>query len=564
MRGRLAKQVGWLAALTALGAGWILLAQLVAEPPAGLPPWAALGSALGAVVAGGWAGWAIRQAFVYPAVLRRAERLWDARGPATAVEAQLDRALLARGEVGYRIQLLRGRALFAQGRREEAWGAFLTAGLVRLPLVRRWPLARLFFRRGDRVPRTDEVRRWLQRAPGLAHLHLLAAMGLIQEPGPEARQEALASLAAAMALGAEDPLLLEDALLSALGMGEETLAAEALGRLLERHQDPRLPWNRAAGAAVLLRLGRPVEAAALTAAVPPADRGGPGIWALEAAARRQFGDLDGAETAVAAGLERHPEDFRLWMESHALAMIDHAHEDALADLEEAEKGLDGADPAHLWEWELRRAEYAWWVDGDAQTALEHLDRVPTDRQGSQLPPLRLHLRAALGQYGAVLEAVQSLEQLHPGHAGLAFLRAECLAGMGAWEPLEAHLQGLDADARRDPEFQHLRGRLLAGTGRLAEARDALEGAAGLDPGNLRFVLEAGHACAELGEWDRSEVHWKQALRLDGACEEALLELAEARLALHDRAAAVRYLRECLLGHPDCMDAQLRLAELESQ
>lgn len=249
---------------------------------------------------------------------------------------------------------------------------------------------------------------------------------------------------------------------------------------------------------------------------------------------------------------------------HALAMADRAHEDAFADLEEARKGLEGAASVQLWEWELRRAEFAWWVDGDARTALEHLDRVPADRQGTQLPPLRLHLQAALGEHAAVLEAVRELEARHPGDAGLAFLRAECLAGMETWEALDAHLQGLDAETRQHPEYQHLRGRLLAGTGRLEEARDALEWAAGQDPGNLRFVLEAGHACAELGEWDRSEAHWKQALRIDGACEEALLELAEARLALHDRAAAVRYLRECLLGHPDCVEAQLRLAELESQ
>lgn len=563
-RGRLAKQVGWLAALTALGATWILLAQVLAEPPAGLAPWAALGLALGAVLAGGWAGWAIRQAWSYPAALRRAERLWDARRPAAEVEAMLDRALPARGEVGYRIQLLRGRVLLAQGRREEARGAFLAAGLARLPLTQRWPLLRLFQRRGGRIPAAAEVHRWLRRAPDLAHLHHLAALLRIQEPGPEARGEALAALAAAVDRGGEDPVLLEDALLTALGADDEALAAAALGRLLERHQDPRLPWNRAAGAAVLLKLGRPAEAAALTAAVPPADRVGPEIWALEAAARRQLGDLDGAEAAVAAGLEQHPGDFRLWMESHALAMLDRAHGDAFADLEEARKGLEGADPAHLWEWELRRAEFAWWVDGDARTALAHLDRVPAERQGSQVPPLRLHLRAALGEHAAVLEAVQELEPRHPGHVGLAFLHAECLAGMEAWGALDAHLQGLGDEARRDPEYPHLRGRLLAGTGCLVEARDAHEGAAGLDPGNLRYVLEAGRSCAELGEWDRSEAHWKQALRLDPGCEEALLELAESRLELHDRAAAVRYLRECLLSHPDCADAQLRLAELESQ
>lgn len=563
-RGRLAGQIGGLAALVALGAGAVLLAQLLAEPPLNLPPGAALLLGLLAVLGGGWAGWALRQAWVYPALLRRAEVLWDAQGPAAEVEALLGGALLARGEVGYRIQLLRGRALFAQGRREEAWAAFLGAGLARLPLPWRWALAPLFRRREEGAQPLARARRWLARVPDLARLHHLVAAILLRESDPETRPEAFRQLGLAVQLGAEDPLLLEDAMVCALAEGEDDLAGKALGRLLERHPDPRLPWNRAAGAAILLRQGRAAEAAALTAAVPPGERNGPEIWALEAAARRRLGDLDGADAAVDAGLERHPGDFRLWMESHALAMADRAHGDAFADLEEARKCLEGADPAQLWEWEFQRAAFAWWVDGDAQTALAHLDRVPAERQGSELPPLRLHLRAALGEHAAVLEEVRQLEGQHPDNPDLAFLHAECLAGMGAWAALEAHLQARDPETRQHPEFLHLRGRLLAGTGRLAEARDALEAAAAMDSGNLRYVLEAGRACADLDEWDRSEAHWKQALRIDDACEEALLELAESRLALHDRGAAVRYLRECLLSHPDSEDAQLRLAELESQ
>lgn len=563
-RGRLAGQIGGLAALAALGTGGILLAQLLADPPLSLPPWAALLLGPLALLGGGWAGWAVRQAWGYPAVLRRAEVLWDGQGPAADAEALLNGALYARGEVGYRIQLLRGRVLFAQGRREEAWTAFLAAELARLPLPLRWAVAPLFRRREGSAPPLAAVRRGLRRAPDLARLHHLLAAILLREPTPESRREAFLHLARAVHLGAEDPLLLEDTLVCALTEGEDTLADAALQRLLERHPDPRLPWNRAAGAATLLRQERPAEAAALAAAVPPAERVGPEIWALEAAARRQLGDLDGADAAVDAGLERHPGDFRLWMESHALAMADRAYEEALADLEEARKCLGPSDPAQLWEWELQRAAFAWWVDGDPQTALAHLDQVPAEHQGQQVPPLRLHLRAALGEHAAVLDEVRRLEDQNPRNPDLAFLHAECLAGMGAWEALEAHLQALDAETRQHPEFQYLRGRLLAGTGRLAEARDALEGAAAQDSGNLRYVLEAGRACAELEEWDRSEAHWKQALRIDGACEEALLELAEARLALHDRSAAVRYLRECLLSHPESEDAQLRLAELESQ
>jgi Flp pilus assembly protein TadD len=91
----------------------------------------------------------------------------------------------------------------------------------------------------------------------------------------------------------------------------------------------------------------------------------------------------------------------------------------------------------------------------------------------------------------------------------------------------------------------------------------LERAARMAPDHIRLVLDAGHACAELGEWERSEEHWRQALRLDGTCEEALVQLADSRRALHDAEGARRMLRECLLVHPDSLDAQERLAELEA-
>ena len=58
-------------------------------------------------------------------------------------------------------------------------------------------------------------------------------------------------------------------------------------------------------------------------------------------------------------------------------------------------------------------------------------------------------------------------------------------------------------------------------------------------------------------------HWRQALQVDPQAEEALIHLAEARRELEDLDGARRYLRECLLHHPDSQDAQTRLAELEA-
>jgi tetratricopeptide (TPR) repeat protein len=136
--------------------------------------------------------------------------------------------------------------------------------------------------------------------------------------------------------------------------------------------------------------------------------------------------------------------------------------------------------------------------------------------------------------------------------------------MNSWEALLPFLDQHAGILGEEAAFWHLRGLSLAHLEKPLEARDNLERAARMDPGALRHVLDAGHACAELGEWERSEGHWRQALLLENSCEEALIQLAEARLALHDETGAIRCLRECLLHHPEGREAQLRLAELEAQ
>ncbi len=252
------------------------------------------------------------------------------------------------------------------------------------------------------------------------------------------------------------------------------------------------------------------------------------------------------------------------MESHAIALEDRAYEDASRDLAEAARLLDPEDPAQGWEWELRSAEFAWWVDGDAAAAREHLSKVPQDHRGDRIPPLDLHLRVALGECEAALPAVQALLAAHPQDPGVILLQAECLAGMDAWKALLPFLDQHADLLREEAASWHLRGLALAHLEKRPEARDHLERAARMDAGALRYILDAGHACAELGEWERAEAHWRQALRLEDSCEEALIQLAEARLALHDEAGARRSLRECLLRHPESQEAQLRLAELEAQ
>ena len=143
------------------------------------------------------------------------------------------------------------------------------------------------------------------------------------------------------------------------------------------------------------------------------------------------------------------------------------------------------------------------------------------------------------------------------------LQADCLAGLEAWEALSPFLDGLGEVARTRSAYWHLRGLALANLGNPLPARQDLERAARMDPTSLRYLLDAGHACAELGEWERAEGHWRQALQSDSQSEEALIQLAEARRELQDPEGSRRYLRECLLHHPESEDAQVRLAELEA-
>jgi tetratricopeptide (TPR) repeat protein len=560
------RQLLALAILVALGAGWMLLAQRLVEAPFDLGLTSALGLAAVLVLASGWAGWAVRQAWMYPPLLQKAEVLWAENGRPEDVEAILSGAVLARGELGFRVGTLRGHALLAQGRRDLAWLAYLQAELARLPFLARILVAPLFQVQDEenRPWRLRRARWMLHVAPRMARLrHLLAVLHL-RDPDSGAHARAWTLLEESLTLGAEDPLLLEDALLTGLRRDLPELRDKALALLMARHMDPRLRWERAGVAAALNAAGRSVEALLLARSVPAEMRSGPDLWAVEAQACRSLGDMDAADRAVEDGLKRFPSDFRLWMESHALALEDRAFDDALDDLEQAGKAADPEDPSQAWEVTLRRAEFAWWVDGDATAAREHLSKVPQEHRGDRIPPLELHLQVALGECQTAFPAIQALLASHPQNVGVMLLHGECLAGLDAWDTLLDFLNSRGEILGEEASYWHLRGLCLAHSDKALEARDNLERAARMDPGALRFVLDAAHACAELGEWERSESHWRQALHLEVSCEEALIHLAEARLALHDQAGAIRCLRECLLHHPESQEGQLRLAELEAQ
>lgn len=547
--------------LLALGvvAGLLLLGQ----PHPGWTGWAMAA----AVFLGAWLGWSIRQAWINPALLGRAEALWAGGAPASQVAECLARVSLATGELGYRTHLLRATAHFSLGYQDRAWLDFLQAQLSRLPAWKRLPVS-LAFRKVPGLPTRRRLLwgdRLIRLAPRMARLRHVQGILLLRSGSPEGLHRAWTHFEAALPLAWDDPLILEDLMLAGFQHGQEALAEAALAVLMTRHGDARLPWDRGAAGMHLLQGEHYAEALALVQGLPPERRNQPLLWLSESVARRQLGDREGAWRVAEAAVQQLPGSFRLWMERYQIALELHRDGEALQSLEQAWQTIpEGPDGDSLrQEWRLRRAEYAFWWQDRPELAWELLEHVPVEQQGDHRPPLRLQILVAQGGYETAYAEVVTLLQQEPEDVDLLLLQADCLAGMLAWEALLPYLDGLGEACRERPVFWHLHGLALANLGRHLPARMDLERAVRMDPQGLRYLLDAGHGCAELGDWDRAESHWRHALQIDPQAEEALVHLAEARHEIGDLEGARRYLRECLLHHPDSADAQARLAELES-
>ncbi len=515
-----------------------------------------LAVALAAVATGA----VVRALIVTRPRLKKAEAAWAKGAPSSEVLDLLPPA--NGGELGRQVNLLRARASFALGYRDAAWAAYREADLARIA----WPLralARLPFRSLPDAPSAFRVRciaglvRILPHSARLNHL-----LGLVhlrrQEP-----DLAWVRFEAALPLAFEDPLLLEDLMRAGFSLNREELGERALSMLLARHGDPRLPWDRPAALHFLLSKGRMLDALALARPVPADLRSHPLHWLGEAIPLKALGNLEAAWGSLEAGLKRLPQAFPLWMERSKLALELQKDDEALAALGQAERCLPEGPEGPRQEWALRRAEAAWWIEGDAEAAWNFLADLPEHLQGDQHPPLRLQLLAALGRHEEAMAAVKALLETHPKDPALLLLQADCMAGMEAWGDLLPFLDALPLRAREQASYWHLRGLALAHLNDHLGARMELERAARMDPGRIRHLLDAGHACAELGEWARAETHWRQALELEPDSEEALIQLSDARRELHDMEGSRRYLRECLVHYPDSADAQDRLAELEA-
>lgn len=498
----------------------------------------------------------------------RAERLWMTGAAPEEVLGLLRFQGLVRGELGHRWALLRGKVNLALGQRDQAWSDFLEAHLLRIPAWRRLFVRRLF-RTVLAHPTARDISRGerrLRALPHLGRLHHLQGIWELRRGGEDAEARAWRHFERALPLSWFDPLLLEDLFLAAVERPERLAQADlALALLLRHHGDPRTAWDRASAARYLVGTGRHAEAVALISALSPETRTKPWHWAALAIGLRTLGDLEGAGRALEQGLSRHPGSFRLWMERFGQAMA--RGEDGLAEdsLRQAQRCLpqEGEPGPLTYEWRVHKAEFEHWVRGDETAARRLLEDVPYEHQGDHHPPLRLQILVAQGDFEAAHQQLAPLLERHPGDLDLLLMQADVLAGLEAWKALLPFLDQLPEGAQNRALYWHLRGLALIHLGEAGPSRSDLERAAHMEPNNLRFVLDAGHACAELGDWERSELHWRQALRLEAANEEALVQLADSRRACHDERGALALLRECLSHHPHSEEAQVRLAELEA-
>ena len=518
--------------------------------------WAGLGAGLLSLLAGTW----IRRRFFDLPKLRKAEAAWASGAPASGILAALPPG--GGGELGRQIHLVRARANAALGYRDAAWAAYRDADLARLA----WPLrlpVRLAFRALPEEPSTLRMRTvgfLLRLAPGSARLQHLKGLLHLRLEESEAAWE---RFEAALPLASEDALLLDDLMRAGFSLDREPLGERALRMLLARHGDPRLLWDRPAALHFLLRKGRMLDALALARSVPSELRSHPLHWLGESVPLRALGNLEASWSTLDAALQKLPSAFPLWMERSKLALDLQRDDEALAALDKAELCLPEKGEGPRQEWSLRRAEAAWWIEGDADLAWKLISDLPAGMQAEQHPPLRLQLLSALGRHAEALAEVKIRLKERPKDPDLLLLQADCMAGMEAWNELLPFLDALPPRCREQAAYWHLRGLALAHLNDHLAARMELERAARMDPNRIRHLLDAGHACAELGEWARAEAHWRQALELDPTSEEALIQLSDARRELHDVEGSRRYLRECLTHYPDSADAQDRLAELEA-
>ena len=146
--------------------------------------------------------------------------------------------------------------------------------------------------------------------------------------------------------------------------------------------------------------------------------------------------------------------------------------------------------------------------------LESLQRAETDSTFDQADEIRTELAEVYIRLRKYQEAKKQLEQLSPNAApslqATAFAyRAECAMALGDFVEAEQLVRQCIRKDPTLPDGQRILGLLAMQTGKPEDAKQALENAARLDPGNDRVFFQLSNVLRQLGQTDAADAAYNK-------------------------------------------------------
>jgi len=146
--------------------------------------------------------------------------------------------------------------------------------------------------------------------------------------------------------------------------------------------------------------------------------------------------------------------------------------------------------------------------------LESLQRAETDSTFDQVDEIRTELAEVYIRMRKYQEAEKQLQQLSPAatqslQATAFAYRAECAMALGDFVEAEELVRQCIRKDPTLPDGQRILGLLAMQTGKPEDAKQALENAARLDPGNDRVFFQLSNVLRQLGETDAADAAYNK-------------------------------------------------------
>lgn len=460
---------------------------------------------------------------------------------------------------GFEVAVLRGRALFELGRREEAATAFARAGVLAPdrpePLL---GLAQVAAANSDYGAALRAVDGAIARAPRSAEAWFRKGE-ILRERGDGA-----AALAAYDEAAKIEPAALRVRLARAavqLAAGNDAAARADLDAVRSHNPDDLgaafLDWQ------LLTGRGAPGAKAALalvTGKLATYDdatlESEPFLLRIAALVYRANGDAARAAGYLRRYVELKPNDrIMRRLQGEVLLELGEA-EDAVAALgplyRESPDDLDVLLP--LGEALLEVGHYS-----EAEGVLARAAaRAPT---GEAIADKLALARLGLGNLDAALEGLDAALARAPQDQGGRMLLALLAFKAGDAPRARATLEALAREAPRDADVRNLLGVMRAADGDRDGARQAFTEALALAPKDSAPDYNLARLALAEGETDAARQRLEALVAREPRADQALMMLADLALAADDRAQAVRWLDRAVAAQPDALDAEARLVAL---